>query len=338
MDSAPIKEAERKKCQAVQEKIDAARCTLEVHETISAPEYLKWLHSHYGQQLTEIRELSDQVLEKHHIIEAVLTEAYLTGCSKRQAYRMVMEEMSRIEAQAESDEDESPDQDSSDRSDGSSEARQEESQEKSHKSGEDENSRQDQSHWHQHRQQSKPEPSRRPSAPFDARAKDLYRKLVRKLHPDLNPDLESNQRELWHQVQEAYQAQHVERLESLTAMSEMLDGSWEQVDAVSSLKKLFQHLLSSLKQLEKRIREARKDPAWRFHEIAKSPTQLEVLKISVQQKLTRSMQEFLSQQEEMDAMIEEWSAPRKRKHSHKERRNRQSSSRFKSDSHHSEVK
>ncbi len=55
----------------------------------------------------------------------------------------------------------------------------------------------------------------------DARVKELYRALVRRLHPDLRADGNAAVSALWHEVQEAYAASDVARMELLLALSDL---------------------------------------------------------------------------------------------------------------------
>src|SRR6476661_8451115 len=55
----------------------------------------------------------------------------------------------------------------------------------------------------------------------DPRVKELYRTLVRRLHPDLRADGSAVVSALWHEVQEAYGASDVARMELLLALSDI---------------------------------------------------------------------------------------------------------------------
>ena len=59
------------------------------------------------------------------------------------------------------------------------------------------------------------------ATPVDARVKELYRRLVRRLHPDLRADGSAAVSALWHEVQEAYAASDVARMEILLALSDI---------------------------------------------------------------------------------------------------------------------
>ena len=59
------------------------------------------------------------------------------------------------------------------------------------------------------------------ATPVDARIKELYRRLVRRLHPDLRADGSAAVSGLWHEVQEAYGAGDVARMEILLALSDI---------------------------------------------------------------------------------------------------------------------
>src|SRR5207247_7519930 len=54
---------------------------------------------------------------------------------------------------------------------------------------------------------------------IDLRVKEIYRRLVRRLHPDLRADGDATVSSLWHEVQEAYAAGDVARMELLLALS-----------------------------------------------------------------------------------------------------------------------
>src|SRR5436190_5760726 len=106
----------------------------------------------------------------------------------------------------------------------------------------------------------------RPAPASDPRVKELYRLLVRRLHPDLRADGSAAVSALWHEVQEAYAAGDVARLEILLALSDIetkrtADQTLSQMHAVRS------ELLRALRALEKSLLEAEADDAWDFARI-----------------------------------------------------------------------
>src|SRR5207247_9018481 len=56
---------------------------------------------------------------------------------------------------------------------------------------------------------------------IDLRVKEIYRRLVRRLHPDLSADGDATVSSLWHEVQEAYAAGDVARMELLLSLSDL---------------------------------------------------------------------------------------------------------------------
>jgi len=56
---------------------------------------------------------------------------------------------------------------------------------------------------------------------IDPRVKEIYRRLVRRLHPDLRADGDATVSSVWHEVQEAYAAGDVARMELLLALIDL---------------------------------------------------------------------------------------------------------------------
>src|SRR5258705_7599588 len=100
--------------------------------------------------------------------------------------------------------------------------------------------------------------------PEKDRLKTLYRKLVRQLHPDRNRNQGWREREFWHEVQAAYQARDLDRLEAVAGRVEMgLNGASAAL-SVHTLFRLTGDLLRELAGLKKQGGRARRDFGWKF--------------------------------------------------------------------------
>jgi hypothetical protein len=98
----------------------------------------------------------------------------------------------------------------------------------------------------------------------DARVKELYRRLVRRLHPDLRADGSADVSALWHEVQEAYAASDVARMEILLALSHMRANELDEEMSLSQMGSVLAELQRSLRALEKSVLEAEGEDAWDF--------------------------------------------------------------------------
>ena len=97
----------------------------------------------------------------------------------------------------------------------------------------------------------------------DARLKELYRRLVRRLHPDLRADGSAAVSTLWHEVQEAYAAGDVARMEILLALSD-IEANRIAEQPLSQMHLVLVELNRSARALKKSLLEAEGEDAWDF--------------------------------------------------------------------------
>lgn len=97
----------------------------------------------------------------------------------------------------------------------------------------------------------------------DARVKELYRILVRRLHPDLRADGAAVSA-LWHEVQEAYAASDVARMEILLALSDLESSRMGNETSLSQMRVALMEVERALRALEKSLLEAEGEDAWNF--------------------------------------------------------------------------
>jgi hypothetical protein len=139
------------------------------------------------------------------------------------------------------------------------------------------------------------------AAPVDARIKELYRRLVRRLHPDLRADGSAAVSGLWHEVQEAYGASDVARMEILLALSDIetrrtVSHSLSQMHAVRA------ELERALWALEKSLLEAEGEDAWNFARLGPSAD----LQVRVERQLKSDLAGRMQRLDLLTRTIAEW--------------------------------
>jgi len=102
------------------------------------------------------------------------------------------------------------------------------------------------------------------AAPIDLRVKELYRTLVRRLHPDLRTDGNATVSSLWHEVQEAYAASDVARLEILLALSDIAANHRGDQTSLFQMHSVLEELGRASSALENSLREAQGEDSWNF--------------------------------------------------------------------------
>jgi hypothetical protein len=101
----------------------------------------------------------------------------------------------------------------------------------------------------------------------DARVKELYRILVRRLHPDLRAEASAAVPALWHEVQEAYAASDIARMEILLALSDIESNHLSNQTSISQMRAVLVELERACRALEKSLLEAEGEDAWNFAQI-----------------------------------------------------------------------
>ncbi|MBI3558445.1 MAG: J domain-containing protein [Deltaproteobacteria bacterium] len=149
-------------------------------------------------------------------------------------------------------------------------------------------------------------PSPPKAKPASGSIKECYRELVRKLHPDLNSNLTTQQRELWHEVQQAYHDRDLPRLEQLATMAGVLDESPARLASLSDLRKVLRTLRQATGELTRALREAKQEPEWHFREALKSPARLQRLHTLMAVEIANDLGEVETGITELEGLFAGW--------------------------------
>lgn len=125
------------------------------------------------------------------------------------------------------------------------------------------------------------------------RVKELYRVLVRRLHPDSGGShADAHRARLWHDLQEAYAAKDLERMEVLLAMTDLHEGNDALRTTLYHLRKVAGEMARTVRELKGRLRDARVSPAWIFWHAADRKKAGAQLRAEVESRI-RSAREYL---------------------------------------------
>ena len=93
IDNEPIRQAALAIYRQLEAETGELRAQVERFETADRPAYERWEARTFGLLLTELREVSAALGEKHHILEEIDEEMYWSNCSRLTAYRRVMKQL-----------------------------------------------------------------------------------------------------------------------------------------------------------------------------------------------------------------------------------------------------
>ncbi len=250
----------RKKIKKAYEKalrdLNVSRQQLDQFHQSDLPGFTRWLNSHFGALLTELRELSQKIALDEELIFEVKDEATFGAGSYAHAYKRVMEFRENPEPAARP-RDESSDPESENR-DGEKDPLEDFFNQVFGEMGPDPRPR------GKNRPAAEPHISPGSTPHGTSRLKELYRSLVRRLHPDTQGEMTTQKAEWWHQAQTAYQAGDVDQLEVILTLCEIGDNGTTERTSASLLQRITAQLKSSLQGMNRQITRFRKDPAWNF--------------------------------------------------------------------------
>jgi hypothetical protein len=309
IDQRPLRRKAASECSRELAKVEKARAEWRRFDREDRPAFERWLAGRFGAVLTELRELDLALREKEQLIDEVEIEyAWIGARSYRAAYLAVMRRRTapvrrratpREEARHFADfspeekrtlfEDFIADFLDIDPADIPKKEYQRMFRDFQAGLGGE-----------------RPEPApARPVRSEDARLKELYRHLVRRLHPDTRADGDPEVSALWHEVQEAYAAGQVERLEMLLALTDLRGKSAGEHISLFQMREVLAELRHALLALRKSLRAARRDPAWNFARSAKR----EAIARRLERRFQRDLAARRRRLRQCEALIARWSQP-----------------------------
>ncbi len=299
--------------------LENARRVLDRFQQTDQPQFSRWMSSHFGALLTELRELNLKRAADDAIVFMVENEVMFSGISYARAYKRVMERQENPEPPppppppgGEGDGKRDPFGAGPDWEDPDDmeEAMKAIFEEMFGAAGSDFDPRDPRG--------SRFGPQTKSAAPAHAskRLKELYRAVVRRLHPDVHRDMTAQKTEWWHQAQAAYEAGDAEQLEVILTLCEMGESGTTAHTSASLLQRITAQLKNSLRELKRQINQWRQEPAWNFSQ----RTDHLVLADQVRRELRGELMAMRRHWMETQEMIAQWKAatekakpPRRRK-------------------------
>jgi phage/plasmid-associated DNA primase len=212
-------------------RLDKATRDLHRHEEIDVPAYDSWLHRTFPILVTTLREFHAEVATKARKVQAVQARAAASGGSLKRLWRQQKErETNPDPPEADRESDDYEDEPSA----GS-------------------------------RYEARPEDFERAPGPAPSLgAREIYRRLVQRLHPDRGGAWTPAREHLWHEVQRAWAAADTDWLSRLEVDWETANEIVSAASPLSRLRRAIEELHAARRDTERKLREYRDSPPWRF--------------------------------------------------------------------------
>lgn len=234
-----------------------AREELDFFENEENPAFERWMFRECGQEISEIREVQRELQNKNRLLHRIQVASSLTGLDPAEAYRRILngenpDERRDMYNEAYDDADEDWDEEDTEGAEFEDEFDDFfnafndflntlcglEEDEDGEKDEEEQNRRR--------------------------RVKDIYRDICRRLHPDAEGSNTDEELHIWYEVQEAYEDEDLDRLETLRAKTDIARGGVGKNMPVSDIQRLTDELRSARNSVRSLIRRARQAEGWGF--------------------------------------------------------------------------
>jgi hypothetical protein len=278
LDQQPLREEAGRAARKKIGEMEKLNTSLSEFEKTIRPAYERWEAETLGPLLAEERQLIAKISHLEHLISRAGLEALFTGRDPQEIYEEVAREQQEWEERQASGEPESPGPEPEEPYDPDAE-REFPDEEREFRAyvryacGDEPDQfskREYKKLFNEYREWKKKREGEggsvgRKKEDVPARVKELYRVLVRRLHPDTGKSRnDPNVQRLWHDLQTAYAAQDVERLEVLLAMTDLHESGSAIRSTLFHLRKVAKEMENTVRELKARFREARTSPAWAF--------------------------------------------------------------------------
>lgn len=325
LDQKPLRRAAESECRRVMRSVARLREKVEHFERVVVPAYERWLEKTLGGLLAEQREIEARIASIEEIVADVASAQFWSGCTQQEAYAEVMR--GRREEQAEQEGSWAHGEGTADDEAHDEEGRFSEEERLfrnflRHFCGEDPDTMGRREYKKmfrefQHRERrwgDSGEESGRAFPPHRSAAqknhslqvKEIYRLLVRRLHPDSGADYNGESGRLWHELQEAYQSNDLERLEILLAVTEIHDNEGAPRASIFHIRQVTAEFLRTERGLQARLLKLRKTPAGRF-DASKKPLDFAA---ALREKINKSLASGRDHLAHLESLLASWQAPR----------------------------
>jgi hypothetical protein len=348
IDEEPIRGAAVKECRKAMRDLEKARKKLEDFERVDQPAFARWYNATFGAELSRIREWREKIERMERLIEEIESVRYGQRISYHAAYEYVMDRRNHPERHERNREDSRYDGTEEDWEQGGGAARDEPESEAGADGDADddedllfaaflESAAEDpgmadflgdprlvrilfakfKKEFGKKARTGKrmDEPRRAKAPPRQDRVKRLYRALVKRLHPDFRRREDAHDDGLWHRVQAAYAQGDAEGLETLTALCDIRIDNAFATGSVSSILAVGADQKVQLAALKKRMRQAKKDPAWGF---GKKPDLAESLGPLIRREMESALNSAQMHFEFCEDTVRKWSVARPRKNARRQ--------------------
>jgi hypothetical protein len=329
IDQEPLRRTALAECRKAMARLDKARAEWNRFEHQDQPAFARWMAREFGALLSQGRDLEAQIREKEMLIHEVEMEIRFGGRGPHSAYQHVMYQRANPRRAGDDFDDfgrdgNAPNDSSSDDPADLSEFEKEALFQDWLREflGVNPDKIGDREYWatfeafkasvfgarSEAAPNAEPAEDSRPNGQADterSRLKSLYRRLVRQLHPDLQADGDSTVSALWHEVQEAYAAGNVERLETLLALSELESDKLGAQTTLSQMRAVLKELKTALRNLQRSVRAVLLDDAWDFARRGATAA----IQLRIQDELEATVAERRQRLTALNEIIVSWSRP-----------------------------